>query len=188
MRCLPLAACLLVALAGAEVKDDAPAPPTGPEANADITVQVVDYDGVMEVVASHKGKVVVMDAWSTWCEPCVKEFPGLVELHKKYGADKVACVSLSFDFSGDEDEKPEDYTADVLAFLKEQGATFDNLLASDPDDLYDRMRFPSVPAVFVFDVNGKLAQRVDNSKRGSTPFTYADVEKVVAGLLDEQAP
>jgi thiol-disulfide isomerase/thioredoxin len=178
MRFLPIAACFLLLLAGAE--------PVKKPAAADeaITLKTVDYDGVMEAVASHKGKIVVMDAWSTWCEPCVKEFPGLVELHKKYGPDKVACVSLCFDVDGD----PAEFEADVLTFLKEQGATFDNLLSSDPEALYDKFNFPSIPAVFVYDAEGNLAKRVDNSKRGSKPFTYADVEAVVRKLMAGEQP
>lgn len=178
MKRLPLAACCLLMLAGAE-------PAQEPAADAvPITVKIVDYDGVMETVASHKGKIVVMDAWSSWCEPCVAEFPGLVELHKKYGPEKVACISLSFDADGD----PAEYEADVLTFLKSQGATFDNLLSSDPEALYDKFDFPSIPAVFVYDVDGNLAKRVDNSKRGSKPFTYADVEAVVQKLLAGEKP
>jgi thiol-disulfide isomerase/thioredoxin len=178
MRMLSLVACCLPLLAGAE-----PAQKSADDA-AEVTLKTVDYDGVMETVARHKGKIVVMDAWSTWCEPCVAEFPGLVELHKKYGPDKVACISLSFDVDGD----PAEFEADVLAFLKEQGATFDNLLSSDPEALYDKFDFPAIPAVFVYDAEGNLAQRVDNSKRGSKPFTYADVDAVVQKLLAGEKP
>ena len=70
--------------------------PESDDAQSKVTVKILDYEGIMDLVKQHKGKVVVMDAWSTFCEPCIKEFPGLVKLHKQYGPDKVACISLSF--------------------------------------------------------------------------------------------
>src|SRR5579885_2331113 len=56
-------------------------------AASDVAVEIKDFDGIQSLIASKRGKVVVMDCWSTWCDPCVKEFPGLVALHKKYGPD-----------------------------------------------------------------------------------------------------
>ena len=35
----------------------------------------VTYDGLDKVVASHKGSVVVIDVWATFCAPCMKKFP-----------------------------------------------------------------------------------------------------------------
>ncbi len=45
-------------------------------------------------IASCKGKVVVMDFWATWCPPCLREMPGLTEIHRKYG-DKVVVIAAS---------------------------------------------------------------------------------------------
>ena len=45
--------------------------------------------GFKQRIAAKRGKVVVMDAWSTSCPPCMKEFHNLVELHKQYGPGTV---------------------------------------------------------------------------------------------------
>ena len=55
---------------------------------------VASWDEVQQMVAAHEGKVVVLDLWSTWCIPCKKEFPHLVEIHEGFPAD-VACISVS---------------------------------------------------------------------------------------------
>ena len=57
-------------------------------AKAKVTLQIVDWDETLMLVAAHKGKVVVLDAWSTSCQPCMKEFPNLVKLHRKIQATK----------------------------------------------------------------------------------------------------
>ncbi|HEY5314340.1 MAG TPA: TlpA disulfide reductase family protein [Pirellulales bacterium] len=169
-----LAASVLPAILGCDTTGShhADGPPKSVE------LQIKDFKGIMDTVASHRGKVVVMDAWSTQCAPCMQEFPKLVALHHKY-PERVACISLSMDYEGL--GKPEDQRAKVLEFLRSQDATFDNLLSSEPsDDLYAKFKLPSIPAVFVYDQKGQLAQRFD-STHGK--FTYQDVEKKVGELV-----
>jgi thiol-disulfide isomerase/thioredoxin len=145
-------------------------------AHHEVKLEPKNYDGLQTLIASKKGKVVVVDVWSTYCDPCMKEFPGLVGLHKKYGPEKVACISMCTNYSGI--GKPEDELAEPLKFLEKQGATFDNLLSTDADEaLYKKLKIGSVPCIFVYDADGKLAKLFDKET------TYAEVEKVVTPLV-----
>lgn len=151
-----------------------------------VEVKLLKHDQIQELIAGHKGKVVVMDCWSTSCDPCVKEFPNLVALHKKYGPEKVACVSLSFDYEGL--GKPEDVLPVVQDFLQKQGATFDNVLCvEDSETLYKKMNLASVPAVYVYKQNGELAKRFDNedAAKPEDAFNYEHVAKLVEQLISE---
>jgi thiol-disulfide isomerase/thioredoxin len=151
-----------------------------------ITVQFANWEQTLKIVAGHKGKVVVLDAWSTSCQPCKEEFPNLVKLHKKHGKSGLACLSLACDYSGVKDKPPEYYKERILKFLTKQGATFQNLIATVPsDELYDQMQLTSIPAVYVFGRDGKLAKRFDNEKAENEEdnFTYKDVTKLVEELL-----
>lgn len=143
----------------------------------------MDYDAIVKLIDSKRGKVVVMDCWSTWCQPCMKEFHNLVELHQQYGPDKLACISLSFNYEGAKRETPEEHRDEVLAFLRKEGAAFDNVIASVPaEDLYKLLKFKtaSVPAVFVYDQQGQLARQF------SGEVSYDDVRKQVAELLETE--
>ena len=72
----------------------------------------------------------------------------MVELHKEFGPEKVACVSLSFDF-GDDIEEMKDLKPRIQAFLDSKGAMFDNIVSSDGfATLYKKFDFTSIPAVF----------------------------------------
>ena len=156
-------------------------------AAGEVRLSIVSFDEIQQRIADKRGKVVVMDAWSTSCPPCLQEFHNLVELHKKYGPDQMACISLSFDFEGI--GKPEEQRGPVLKFLRQQGATFDNLLSSEESDvLYRKFRLAAVPAVFVYDRAGQLRKRFDNEHAGSKAeaFTYEQVGQLVAELLKEQ--
>jgi thiol-disulfide isomerase/thioredoxin len=146
-----------------------------------IKLDILTFDEIQQRVASHKGKVVVVDAWSTSCPPCMKEFHNLVELHKKYGPEKVACISLSFDYEGL--GKPEEVTEPVLKFLRAQGATFDNLMSSEESDaLYQKFKLNAVPAVFVYGRDGVLRERFDNEG------AYAKALPLIEQLVNETPP
>ncbi len=64
---------------------------------------VSDY---RKFVASHKGKIVVADMWSTWCEPCLKELPKLAAVQQIYG-DKVICVAVALNYDSLKPNDPE---------------------------------------------------------------------------------
>jgi thiol-disulfide isomerase/thioredoxin len=165
---------------------DQPTPTAAAEPSTPVDVKILSYDEIQKLIASHKGKVVIMDAWSTSCEPCVEEFPNLVALHKKYGPDKVACISLSFDYEGI--GKPADVVPVVKEFLAKQGATFDNVVSSDDSEtLYKKMQLASVPAVYVYNQQGELAKRFDNEmiEKEEDAFNYQHVGKLVAELVEQ---
>lgn len=177
----PPAAAVAAADAASEVPAPSPAVEAGP-----VEVALVDHAGLMAAVEAHRGKVVVLDCWSTSCPPCVKEFPGLVELAAAH-PDDVACLSLSFDYEGI--GTPEEVLPPVREFLTSVGAgrVVNMLTREDADTMYRTLDLDSVPAVYVWARDGSLAQRFDDDdakKRLGRPFTYDDVAETVRGLLE----
>ena len=150
------------------------------KAAPDVDVEILSFDEIQERIADKRGRVVVMDAWSTSCPPCMKDFHNLVELHKEYPAEDLACISLSFDYEGL--GTPEEAREPVIGFLKTQGATFDNLMSNEESDvLYRKLDLNAVPAVFVYDRSGKLRQRFESEG------AYEQVRQLVAELVAEPA-
>lgn len=186
--CLCLFGIALVRGIAAEektAKDSSKAEP----AKSKVSLKIVDWDETLKLVAAHKGQVVVLDAWSTSCPPCMKEFPNLVKLHRKYGGQEVVCMSLSCDYAGIKNKPPEYYRERVLKFLDKQEAGFQNLLSSIPsEELFDKMGISSIPAVYVYGTDGKLAKRFDNeqAKAEDDNFTYADINKLVEELVTKK--
>ena len=98
-------------------------------------------------------------------------------MHKHYGKDGVVCMSVTTD-------EPERKDA-ALKFLKSKGATFPNYLLDENASLWqEKWTLKAVPAVFVFNREGKRAAKFDNDDPDKQ-FTYADVEKLVRDLLRE---
>jgi len=155
------------------------------QTTGNVSVRLVDLAGLEAEIARHAGKVVVVDFWSTSCPPCVKEFPRLVALKKSSG-ERIACISFSLDYEGI--DAPEELLPTIEKFLDKVGAAeIVNLLSTEEADaVYRKLDLVSVPAVYVYGPDGKLAQRFDEddaTKRLKRPFTYDDVEGVVGRLL-----
>jgi len=151
------------------------------------TVRLVEMDwkGVQKLVASHKGKVVVVDIWTTTCPVCLTKFPKFVALQKTFG-EKAACVSLNCDYDGIPDKPPKYYRDNVLKFLRKQNATFDNVLLTMPFLAFlNKIKLESTPAVLVYDRSGKLVKRFDNDKavKEADEFTMKQVTALVGKLV-----
>jgi thiol-disulfide isomerase/thioredoxin len=145
-------------------------------AKPDVSLAVLSFDELQKLIADRRGKIIVLDAWSTSCEPCMKEFPHLVELSGKYPED-LACISVSLDYEGL--GKPEEAHERVLKFLIQKRATFANVLAADDSEtMLKKLGIGSIPAVFVFGRDGKPARLFD-----CPGFTYHEVEAEVQRLL-----
>ena len=67
-----------------------------PEMNTALTT----LDGTRTSLAQHQGKVVLVNFWATWCEPCRVEIPWLIEFHQKYGPQGLVVVGIAMDDEG----------------------------------------------------------------------------------------
>ncbi len=169
-----------------------PPPDDGPATSASrlegpnglVSLNVLDYSGLQRLIAAKRGKVVVVDVWSTSCPPCVKSFPDLVALHQKIGPDKLACISVSLDYEGL--GTPDRVAPAVLDFLKKQQATFDNVLASEESfAMLSKLGLSAPPGVFVYDQSGKLREKFTEAGGGDKPPIYQRVGELVEQLLKE---
>lgn len=157
-------------------------------ATSTVSLDIKNWDETLELVAQHKGKIVVLDLWSTSCDPCMVEFPHLVELHKKHSGGKLVCMSASCDYAGIKSKPPESYRDHVFEFLTSKEATFPNVLLNvESDVLFEKIDLASIPAVYVFGADGQIAKRFDNDNaKPGEDFTYTkDIVPYVEGLLAE---
>lgn len=150
--------------------------------NSEVSVLIKNWEETQALIAARQGKVVVLDLWSTSCPPCIREFPNLVQLQKDFPK-KVACMSMSLDYTGL--DPLEEIKPAVLEFLTKKNATFTNILCSVPDDeIYPQLKLSSIPAVYVYSKDGKLAKRFD-AESANGEFTYeADIIPLVKKLAD----
>ncbi len=106
-------------------------------------------------LAEYKGKVVILDFWATWCGPCRRGIPDLVEIKKEYG-DKVAIIGISVDGI----TRDGSTVKDVKPFMKEFKINYPIALG-DMQLVNNYGGIRSIPTSFIIDQKGKLVARYD---------------------------
>ena len=109
------------------------------------------------VVAAKKGRVVLVNFWATWCDPCREEMPALVSAAKGFSSKDVAVALVSTDSLKK--------TADVQKFLAAGKVPFVCWQAKSPDpqrfiDAVDKSWNGAVPYTLVYDRKGELVARL----------------------------
>jgi peroxiredoxin len=94
-------------------------------AEEEVTVAPIDAAGIAALAKNDSGKLRLINAWATWCGPCVVEFPELVNINRMYRGRAFETVTISAD--------PGPLRADVLKFLKDRQASTKNYVAESDD-------------------------------------------------------
>ena len=103
----------VIALLAIMVWADRKFPPAGapaaatPSAPTDApTVALKDLNDQDVTLAQYKGKVVLVNFWATWCEPCKVEIPWMIEFQQKYGPRGFTVLGVSMDEEGKKAVQP----------------------------------------------------------------------------------
>lgn len=92
-----------------------------------------------------KDKVVLLDFWASWCDPCKESFPAMDELQKKYAAQGLVIIAVNVD------EKKQD----MEDFLKGKNASF-SIVRDAAQKLVAKAGIATMPSSFLFDRTGKI--------------------------------
>ncbi len=129
---------------------------------------VKDLQGREISSADLRGKVVLVDFWATWCQPCKKEMPGYQKLLNLYGSRGFAVIGFKFDTMMDME--------DPVQFARKIGVRYP--LAVAPEDLKQKFGgIEGLPTTMLYDRQGILRKKV-------VGFEYTGViESAVKPLL-----
>ena len=125
-------------------------------------------DGTVHDLAQYRGKVVLVNFWATWCEPCRDELPSMLRLKEKFDRQPFDVIAVNVD-------EPE---ARVRAFLEKTPLQFTVLL--DPGKpVTKHWNARILPASYVIGRDG----RVRYSAVGEIDWNDARVVKIIEDLL-----
>ncbi len=120
-------------------------------------------------LADLRGRVVVVNFWATWCEPCREEMPSLERLRGKLAGKPFEVVAVNY---GESREK-------VAQFLDREFVSLPVLL----DTQKDAARIWNVqgfPMTFVVDARGRIRYSVFGTRNWSDDATTRMIERLIA--------
>jgi peroxiredoxin len=122
---------------------------TNPVPAPDLTLETMD--GRQINLADQNGKVVLVNFWATWCAPCRKEIPDLINLYSEMKDEGLMIVGIAVDQEGAEVVEP---------YVQKQDINYPIVL--DPDQStekhFDAMY--GLPTTYVVNPEGKIVRRV----------------------------
>jgi thiol-disulfide isomerase/thioredoxin len=157
-----------------------------PPGAAQVTLSAVDKAGYERFLQEHRGKVVLVDFWATWCPSCVELLPHNVALQKRFAGRGLVVATVSMDELDDPDD-PEQQ-APVRRVLAAKAATLQNLIVrparpgqpgSEP---FKAFAIPggALPYLELYDRDG---ERVRTFQSQSQPIKPEAIDQAVEKLL-----
>jgi len=116
--------------------------------------KMIDAQAYQKLLEQDRGKVVLVNFWATWCEPCRHEYPMLNELAKQYAPQGLKVIGVSMDDDGD--------LILMRRFLSRYKPVFPNYRKKAGEEAEFRQAvFPSwngsLPATFFYNKDGRQA-------------------------------
>lgn len=98
-----------------------------------------------DIIKQHKGHVIYLDFWASWCTPCRKSFPWMNNMQKKYGNQNFKVISINVD------------SEPTLAkqFLDNTPANF-TILYDSNGNLANELQLKGMPSSFIINEKGKI--------------------------------
>jgi len=155
---------LLLVLAAAPalaVKINTPAP--------DFTLN--DLQGQQVTLSAYRGKVVLLNFWSTSCPPCVAEIPSLVSLHRELKGQGLVVLGIALDAT----EKP---VRELVSRLK---ADYPNLMDSNKDVYFDTYGLFGQPVSVIMDRTGVVREKIIGGLEWTSPQVKSKMQSYLKG-------
>lgn len=129
-----------------------------------------DLNGINHTLSNYKGKVVFLNIWATWCQPCKDEMPSMEKLHQRFKEKDFVMLAVSIDKDGKKSVEP---------FMKEYKLTFPALL--DPAGTTSKLyKTTGVPETFIIDKKGTVIHKVIGPRDWGTDSVFGVFEKIIS--------
>jgi thiol-disulfide isomerase/thioredoxin len=117
-----------------------------------------------------KGEIALVNVWATWCAPCRRELPALLDIADAYGPKGVHFVAVNADQGG---------RSQVEAFVRGQPPTLMAHLAYPSDGFMDAIGLQVLPTTLIVDKQGQVVKRFRGAIHADE--VKAALDKVLAG-------
>jgi cytochrome c biogenesis protein CcmG/thiol:disulfide interchange protein DsbE len=135
-----------------------------------------DLDGKVATLSQYKGKVVLVNFWATWCEPCYVEIPWLIEMQQRYEAKGFTVLGISMDEEGQSAVTP--FLAKERFNVNGQKFPMNYPIVIGSDDVADKFGgLLGYPTSFLISREGKIVKKVQGL------ISYEELTKAIESQL-----
>lgn len=130
-----------------------------------------DLQGAKQTLSAYKGKVVILNFWSTTCPPCVQELPSLNDLYKAQRQAGLLILGVALDPA----EKP---VRELAGKLKLE---FPIMLDSNKDVYFDSYGLFGQPVSVIVDRAGLVREKIIGAADWNSPQSRARIDSYLKG-------
>jgi cytochrome c biogenesis protein CcmG/thiol:disulfide interchange protein DsbE len=135
-----------------------------------------DLDGKSATLNQYKGKVVLVNFWATWCDPCFVEIPWLIEMQQKYEAKGFTVLGISMDEEGKSAVVP--FLAKERFNVNGQKLPMNYPIVIGSDEVADKFGgLLGYPTSFLISRDGKIVKKVQGL------INYEELSKAIESQL-----
>ncbi|MGI9055674.1 MAG: TlpA family protein disulfide reductase [Pyrinomonadaceae bacterium] len=135
-----------------------------------VEMKLKDLFGAEQSLSAYRGRIVILNFWATFCEPCRTEMPDLAAIQNEYAALGVQVIGASTDAAED---RPK-----ILQFIKETKVNFPVWMGATSNDMSRFGLGEALPGTVVIDKSGKIVKVI------SGIVNAADLRKQLDAMLE----
>ncbi len=146
-----------------------------------IDFKLPDLGGKMVSLHDIDADLILLDFWGSWCQPCRKSVPHLLELQAKMAGKRVQVVGIACEKAA----AAKDRQASAVKAVQELGITYPVLLSSRDGScpLQEALQIQFYPTMVLLSRDGKLLAR----EQGATDITLSRMDRAIASALRSQS-
>jgi thiol-disulfide isomerase/thioredoxin len=133
------------------------------------TISLVDLAGNSVSLSDFIGRLVLVNLWATWCEPCLREMPSLERMQSLLG-DKITVVAISEDRGG---------SKTVAPFINKLGLKSFTTYLDPKSDAGRAFKVAGLPSSFLIDREGRVLGRVEGAVEWDSPELLGVLKSVI---------
>ena len=135
------------------------------------TISAVDLAGNTVSLSDFAGRLVLINFWATWCEPCLREMPSLERMQSRLG-DKITVVAISEDRGGSKTVEP---------FINKLGLKSFKTYLDPKSDAGRAFKVAGLPTSFLIDRDGRVLGRVEGAAEWDSPKLLEVLKSFLGG-------
>lgn len=140
------------------------------------TVTFTDLQGAKVPLGSLRGKVVLVNFWATWCDPCFAEIPTLITLEQKYGSKNFVLLGVAMDEDGKSAVAPFVQARKFDVQGQQLAMNYEVVLGND--DITTKFGgLLGYPTTFVIAPDGKIDRKIEGA------VNLSDMENEIGRLV-----